>query len=137
MYKIKNFIKALNIFFTLILISSCNGEFNFNKMNKKNDTFINSQKSKTKDQLEVKISCNEESIGKYLKDGWQIKNKKSREKVCSWKSVPANNKCDIEKDKGCKIIKPDSFGLETIYLLEKQINKSYEKKRHSINKISL
>ncbi len=119
MNKIKIFIKSLNIFFLLLLLSSCNGKFNFNKINKQNDPLVNSQKSNTKDKLEIAISCNEESIEKYLKDGWKIKNKKSKEKVCSWKSVPANNSCDIEKDKGCKIIKPDSFGTETIYLLEK------------------
>ena len=119
MNKITNCLKALNIFFILILLSSCNGEFNFNKTNERNDQLINSQKSAIKDKLEITISCDEESIGKYLKDGWKIKNKKSKEKVCSWKSIPANNICNIEKDKGCKIIKPDSFGTETIYLLEK------------------
>ena len=119
MNKITNFVKALNIFFILILLSSCNGEFNFNMKNKKNDPIINSQSSKTKDKLEITISCDEDSIGKYLKEGWKIKNKTSKEKVCSWKSMPANKSCDIEKDKGCKIIKPDSFGTETIYLLEK------------------
>ena len=119
MNKIKNFVKSLNIFFILILISSCNGQFSFNNTNKKNDQLINSQKSNIRDKLEVKISCNEESIGKYLKNGWKIKEKKSKKKVCSWKSVPANNTCDIEKDKGCKIIKADGFGTETIYLLEK------------------
>ena len=119
MNKIKKFAKALNISFILILLSSCNGEFNFNKTNKKNNPLINTQKSNTKDKLEVTISCDEESIGKYLKDGWKIKDKKSKEKVCSWKSVPANNTCDIEQDKGCKIIEPESFGTETNYLLEK------------------
>ncbi len=116
MNKFKNFAKGLNIFFILILLSSCNGEFNFNK---RNDPLIDSKKINTKDKLEIKISCDEESIEKYLKDGWKINSKKSKEKVCSWKSIPANNTCDIEKDKGCKIIKPDSFGNETIYLLEK------------------
>ena len=119
MNKITTCIKALNIFFILFLLSSCNGEFNFNNKDKINDQIINSQESNTKDKLEITISCNEESIGEYLKEGWRIKNKTSREKVCSWKSMPANNSCDIEKDKGCKIIKPDSFGTETIYLLEK------------------
>ena len=119
MDKIKKFVKALNIFYLLILLSSCNGDFNFNKTNNKNDQINNSQKSNTKDKLEITISCNEKNIEKYLKDGWKIKNKKSKEKVCSWKSMPANNTCDIEKDKGCKIIKPDIFGTETIYLLEK------------------
>jgi len=119
MNKIANFVKASNIFFILICLSSCNGEFNFNNRNKINDPIINSQRSNTEDKLEITISCNEESIEKYLKDGWKIKDKISKQKVCSWKSIPANNTCDIEKDKGCKIIKPDSFGTETIYLLEK------------------
>ena len=119
MKKFLNCVQALNIFFILILLSSCNGEFNFNKKNKNNDQIIKSQTSNTKNKLEITISCNEKSIEEYLKDGWRIKNKTSREKVCSWKSMPANNSCDIEKDKGCKIIKPDSFGTETIYLLEK------------------
>ena len=119
MNKINNIVKALNILFILILLSSCNGKFNFNKINKSNDPIVNSQGSNNKDKLEITISCDEESIGEYLKDGWKIKNKTSKDKVCSWKSLPANNSCDIEKDKGCKIIKPDSFGTETIYLLEK------------------
>ena len=119
MNKITKCLKALNIFFILILLSSCKGEFNFNKRIKNNDPIINSQRRNTKDKLEITISCNEESIEEYLKDGWKIKNKTSKEKVCSWKSIPANNICDIDKDKGCKIIKPDSFGIETIYLLEK------------------
>ena len=119
MNKITNCVKALNIFLILILLSSCNREFNFNKKNMTNDQIINPQKSNDKNKLQIKISCNEESIEKYLKDGWKVKNKISKEKVCSWKSIPANHTCDMEKDKGCKIIKPDSFGNETIYLLER------------------
>ena len=119
MHKIKNVVKALSIYLILILLSSCNGELFFNKTNKKSDPLLNTQNSNAKDKLEITISCNEESIEKYLADGWKIKDKNSKEKVCSWKSIPANNTCDIEKDKGCKIIKPDNFGTETIYLLEK------------------
>ena len=119
MNKIANFVKSLNIFLILILLSSCDGEFNFNNSNDKNDQLINSQKNNTKEKLEIIISCNQENIEKYLKDGWKISDKKSKEKVCSWKSISANSSCDIEKDKGCKIIKPDKIGTETIYLLEK------------------
>ena len=119
MNKIDKFAKVLNFLFILILLSSCNGEFNFNKKNNKNDSLNNSKRINSIDKIEITISCDEESIEKYLKDGWTIKDKKSKEKVCSWKSIPANNTCDIEKDKGCKIIKPDRFGTETIYLLEK------------------
>ena len=117
--KFKNSLKGLSIFLILILLSSCNGAFNLNKKNKNNDPLINTQNSNNKDKLEITISCNKESIEKYLKDGWKIKNEKSKEKVCAWKSIAANNTCDIEKDKGCKIIKPDILGTETIYLLEK------------------
>ena len=119
MNKINKLLKALNLLIIIILLSSCNREFNFNKTNKKIVPLINSQKSKHKDKLEITISCDEESIEKYLNDGWEIKNKKSKEKVCSWKSIPVNNICDMEKDKGCKIIKPDILGTEIIYLLEK------------------
>jgi len=119
MNKIKSCTKVVNIFFALFLLTSCNGEFNFNKTKNKDDQLINFQKSSSKQKLEITITCDEENIEKYLKDGWKIKNKKSREKVCSWKSIPANNTCDVEKDKGCKIIKPDVLGTETIYSLEK------------------
>ena len=119
MNKIKKYIKATNIFILLILLSGCNGDINTNNTKNKNEQLINSQKSNSKDKLEITISCDEDSIKKYLKDGWKIKNQKSKEKVCSWKSIPANNTCNIEEDKGCKIIKPNSFGIETIYLLEK------------------
>ena len=119
MKRIKNYLKVINIFFILIFLSSCNGEFNINRIKNKNDQLINSQESNLKDKLEITISCDKDSIGKYLKEGWKIKNKQSREKICSWKSIPANDTCDIEKDKGCKIIKPDRIGSETIYLLEK------------------
>ena len=111
-------IKTLNIFLILIFLSSCAGEINLNKRKKNNDQFIDSDKNNLKDKLEIKISCDEESIEKYLKNGWKIKNKKFSEKICSWKSIPANDTCDIEKDKGCKIIKPDRLGTETIYILE-------------------
>tara|TARA_Y100001978_G_scaffold190230_1_gene193255 strand:+ start:452 stop:811 length:360 start_codon:yes stop_codon:yes gene_type:complete len=119
MNKINKYLETIYIFLVIILISSCNGELNFNRVKNKNDSFIESDKSNFKDKLEITISCGEESIEKYLKEGWKIKKKESREKVCSWKSIPANDSCDIERDKGCKIIKPDGLGNETIYLLEK------------------
>tara|TARA_Y100000589_G_scaffold295769_1_gene302426 strand:+ start:319 stop:702 length:384 start_codon:yes stop_codon:yes gene_type:complete len=119
MKKIQKYLNPINFFIVLIFLSSCSGDLDFNKSKNKNDQFKKSDKISIKEKLEITISCNEESIEKYLKDGWKIKNKKSREKVCSWKSVPANDNCDIEKDKGCKIIKPNVFGNEIFYLLEK------------------
>ena len=72
-----------------------------------------------KQRMEIKFSCGEDGISEYLKDGWIILKEDSQEKICTWKSVPATKDCDMEKDKGCKITKPDKIGEEKIYLLEK------------------
>ena len=70
--------------------------------------------------IEIIISCGEDSnLEKYINDGWNIKKEYSEEKICTWKSFPATKDCDMEKDKGCKITKPDKIGEEKIYLLEK------------------
>ena len=72
------------------------------------------------ESIEIIVSCGEESnLEKYLNDGWIIKKEYSEEIVCSWKTVAASKECDLEKDKGCKIVQPDKIGEETIYLLEK------------------
>ena len=76
---------------------------------------INSEKKR----MEIKFSCGEDRISKYLDDGWIILKEDSQEKICTWKSFPATKSCDMEKDKGCKITKPDKIGEEKIYLLEK------------------
>tara|TARA_Y100000768_G_C23870573_1_gene630264 strand:- start:157 stop:468 length:312 start_codon:yes stop_codon:yes gene_type:complete len=75
---------------------------------------------KSKNNIEITVSCEDDSdLTKYINEGWNIVKEYSEEKVCSWKSIAASNNCDIEKDKGCKIIKPDKIGEEKIYLLEK------------------
>ena len=87
-------------------------------MNPKEDLSenINSEKK----IMEIKFSCGENRISEYLDDGWIILKEDSQEKICTWKSVAATKDCDMEKDKGCKITKPDKIGEEKIYLLEKQ-----------------
>ena len=72
-----------------------------------------------KKTMEIRFSCGEDGISKYLDDGWNILKEESQEKICTWKSVPATKDCNMEKDKGCKITKPDKIGEEKIYLLEK------------------
>jgi len=72
-----------------------------------------------KKRMEIKFSCGEDGISEYLDDGWNILKEDSQEKICTWKSVPATKDCNMEKDKGCKITKPDRIGKEKIYLLEK------------------
>ena len=70
--------------------------------------------------IEITVSCGEDSnIEQYINEGWTIKQEYSEEKVCSWKTVAASKDCDLEKDKGCKIVKPDKIGEEKVYLLEK------------------
>ena len=70
--------------------------------------------------IEIIVSCEEDSdLEKYINDGWKIKQEYTEEKVCSWKTIAASKDCDIEKDKGCKIVQPDKIGEEKIYLLEK------------------
>ncbi len=119
MKNIKFLLKGIYFISIIILLSGCNGEFNLNRKNNKYKESDKNEKNKTQNKLEIKISCDEVSIEEYLKDGWKINKQKSKEKICSWKSIPANNYCNIEKDKGCKIITPDKMGTETIYILEK------------------
>ena len=72
-----------------------------------------------KKRMEIKFSCGDDGISEYLDDGWTILKENYKEKICTWKSVPASKDCDMEKDKGCKITKPDKIGEERIYILEK------------------
>ena len=74
----------------------------------------------SKTSIEITVSCGEKNnLEQYINEGWKITKEYSEEKICSWKSVAASKDCDMEKDKGCKIIKPDEIGEEKVYLLEK------------------
>ena len=116
MKTIKRF--PLIILIAISLIScrtSTNEEYPINNLEKNIDENPNSEKKR----MEIKFSCGEDGISDYLDDGWNILKEDSEEKICTWKSVPATNDCNMEKDKGCKITKPDKIGEEKIYLLEK------------------
>ena len=40
--------------------------------------------------IEIAISCGEDNdLKKYIDEGWDIIKENSKEKICSWKSVPA------------------------------------------------
>ena len=113
------FSKTISFIFIFFLISGCSGvPDKDNNLFNKNSTKSNSN---NKEKLEIKISCNEGKIEDFLEKGWKISEEYSDEKVCSWKSVPANKNCNVEKDKGCKIITPDKIGREIIYILERDI----------------
>ena len=94
------------IFIFLFLISGCKAPEN--------------QVTENENSIEIIVSCGKDSnLEKYINEGWTIKQEYSEEKVCSWKTVAATKDCNLEKDKGCKIVKPDKIGEEKFYLLEK------------------
>ena len=115
-----NLIKQfLQIILIAVFLSSCRTSINKENQRKNLEKNINEISISEKRRMEIRFSCGEDGISKYLDDGWKILKEDSEEKVCTWKSVPATKDCNMEKDKGCKITKPDKIGREKIYLLEK------------------
>ena len=119
--KMKKYKHLFFIFIMLFFVSGC--KTLEKKTNEIKQSFgIQPSKESIKDEqnIEVTVSCGEDSnLEKYINEGWAIKQEYSEEKVCSWKTVAASKDCDLEKDKGCKIVKPDKVGEEIFYLLEK------------------
>ena len=95
--------------------TSTNKEYPSNNLEKN----INDNPNPEKKRMEIKFSCGDDGISEYLDNGWIIIDEDIKEKICTWKSVRATKNCDMKKDKGCKITKPDKIGEEKIYLLEK------------------
>ena len=116
MKKKKYFLKILLI---AIFLSSCKTSIIEKTPLINPDENINEKPNFEKKRMEIKFSCGEDGISEYLDDGWTILKEEYKEKICTWKSVPATKDCDMDKDKGCKITKPDKIGEEKIYLLEK------------------
>ena len=115
-----NLIKQfLQIILIAVFLSSCRTSIDKENQRKNSENNINEISSSEKKRMEIKFSCEEDGISEYLDDGWNILKEDSQEKICTWKSVPATKDCNMEKDKGCKITKPDKIGREKIYLLEK------------------
>ena len=115
-----NLIKQFpQIILITIFLSSCGKSINKKNPINNLEKNINEISSSEKKRMEIKFSCGEDGISEYLDDGWNILKEDSQEKICTWKSVPATKDCNMEKDKGCKITKPDKIGEEKIYLLEK------------------
>ena len=117
MKRIKQFSKIFLAF--LLLLTSCKTTIKDVNPLINSERNINDNKNLEKEKIEIKFSCGDDGIKKYLDEGWIILKEDSQEKICTWKSFPASKDCDMEKDKGCKITKPDKIGEERIYLLEK------------------
>ncbi len=111
--------KFPQIILIAIFLTSCRTSINKENPIKNLEKNINKNPSSEKKRMEIKFSCGENGISEYLDNGWNILKEDSQEKICTWKSVPATKDCNMEKDKGCKITKPDKIGEEKIYLLEK------------------
>tara|TARA_B100000161_G_scaffold250949_1_gene209597 strand:+ start:48 stop:398 length:351 start_codon:yes stop_codon:yes gene_type:complete len=107
------------IILVLIFLTSCKTSINKDETEFNSEININELNNLEKKRIEIKFSCEDDGIKEYLDDGWTILKEDSQEKICTWKSFPATKGCDMEKDKGCKITKPDKIGEEKIYLLEK------------------
>ena len=116
MKRIKQFSQILLVGILLISCKSSNDK-EFPIINSEEN--INKSTNLEKKRMEIKFSCGEDGISEYLDNGWIILKEDTQEKICTWKSFPASKNCDMEKDKGCKITKPDKIGEEKIYLLEK------------------
>ena len=113
---IKQFSRLLLV---LIFLTSCKTSLDEDNPKNNLEGTLNENINLKKKRIEIKFSCGKGDIAEYLDDGWIILKEDSQEKICTWKSVPATDDCDMEKDKGCKITKPDKIGEEKIYLLEK------------------
>ena len=116
MIRIKQFSQLILI---SIFLSSCTTSSYKENSSINLEENIDGNLNSEKKRMEIKFSCGEDGISEYLDDGWNILKEESQEKICTWKSVPATKNCNMEKDKGCKITKPDKIGEEKIYLLEK------------------
>ena len=115
-----NIIKKFpQIILIAIFVSSCKTSINKENPIQNLEKDVNEISNSEKKRMEIKFSCGEGGISEYLDNGWTILKEESLEKICTWKSFPATKDCNMEKDKGCKITKPDRIGEEKIYLLEK------------------
>ena len=119
MLKMKKIKEFLQIFLVFIFLISCKKSINKDYYINNSEENIKEDTISDKKRMEIKFSCGDDGISEYLDDGWIILKEDSQEKICTWKSVPSTNDCDMEKDKGCKLTKPDKIGEEKIYLLEK------------------
>ena len=119
MIKMKIIKQLTQIILITIFLSSCRSSLNKEDPILNSEENINEELNSEKKRMEIKFSCGEDGISEYLDDGWIILEEDTQEKICTWKSIPATKDCDMEKDKGCKITKPDKIGEEKIYLLEK------------------
>ena len=115
----KDFLKISNLFLVLLILTNCKTSVDKKSPIIELENNQPEEVNKVKNKMEIRVSCGEGEISKFINEGWVIVDEYAEEKICTWKSFPANKDCDMEKEKGCKVTIPDKIGEEKIYLLEK------------------
>ena len=116
----KNLKFLTEILLILIFLTSCRTSINKEPTIKDSEGAQSDNVKKEKSKMEIRISCGDGDISEFINEGWIITKEYSEEKICTWASFPASKDCDMEKDKGCKITKPDKIGEEKVYFLERE-----------------
>jgi len=71
------------------------------------------------EQKTISISCGKRNIEDYIIDGWEINSREDKEAICSWKVKKSTPGCNLDRDKGCRVLIPDERGTEVKYYLER------------------
>ena len=119
--------KFLQIILLMMLMTSCRTSINKENPIINSEEITNEKIYSEKKRMEIKFSCGDDGISEYLNNGWIILKEDTQEKICTWKSVPATKDCDMEKDKGCRITKPDKIGKEKLFFHFSKNNEFNEK----------
>ena len=90
--------KFSQIILALFFLTACRTSINNGNPIINSEENDNKIKNSETELMEIKFSCGEDGISKYLDDGWVIIREDSQEKICTWKSVPATKDCNMEKD---------------------------------------
>ncbi len=113
----KDKVNAILLIGFVSLITSCKYIEKFDAIIKSKEQPV-IEKKITKKRT-ISLACGVGTIKDYESKGWKVVNTEEREVPCTWKTEKASSKCNIDKDKGCRITVPDKMGKEYIYTIEK------------------
>ena len=98
----KNLMKFTQLLLVIFFLSSCRTSINKDYPNIDSEKNNNEKINEKKKRIEIKVSCGKNELSEYIDDGWIILKEDTKEKICTWKSVPATKDCDMEKEKDVK-----------------------------------
>ena len=99
---------------SLILLTSCRTLINNEEPSINSEENIDENYNSKKERMEIKFSCGDDGISKYLDDGWIIIKENLKKNLHL--EIILTKDCDMEKDKGCKLTKPDKVGEENLFI---------------------